>query len=144
MTVGFDRREGTVVRVVEIFYFATCPGWIATRDALAALVREHGLVDVDVRHIAVEDDAAAQRLRFLGSPSVRVDGVDIEPPPASEGASVPLSVRYALRCRVYPHEGKLVGTPPRALLAAALGIIDAPRAEPHASVRLHTPASRTR
>ena len=36
-------------------------------------------VDADIEEVHVRSAAAAERLRFLGSPSIRVDGVDVEP-----------------------------------------------------------------
>ncbi len=36
-------------------------------------------VNADLEEVHVRSAAAAERLRFVGSPSVRVDSVDIEP-----------------------------------------------------------------
>ena len=63
---------------IELLYFDGCPN----HEALLAHVRElvdqvEPVPDVVLRRIA--DDRAAQRERFLGSPTVRVDGHDIEP-----------------------------------------------------------------
>ena len=39
-------------------------------------------VDADIEIVRIEDEDAAQRERFLGSPTVRVEGEDVEPPAA--------------------------------------------------------------
>jgi hypothetical protein len=54
--------------------------------------------------VEVHDAEAAQRLRFLGSPSVRVDGRDVEP-----GAEA--RTDYDLSCRVYRRESWFSGQP---------------------------------
>jgi hypothetical protein len=64
---------------------------------------------MELREVAVATGAEAERLRFPGSPTVRVDGADIEPSSAGRGG-------YALGCRLYGGSG----VPPRELVAAAL------------------------
>jgi hypothetical protein len=54
-----------------------------------------------------------QRLRFLGSPTVRVDGRDVEP-----GAD--LREDFGLKCRLYRTEDGLTGTPAEEWLLAAI------------------------
>ena len=50
-------------------------------------------------------ESAAERERFLGSPTLRVDGVDIDP-----GAGE--RTDYGLKCRLYPTNQGLRGAPP--------------------------------
>ena len=52
----------------------------------------------------MESDAAAQSERFLGSPTLRVDGVDIEPGAGDRSD-------YGLKCRLYETEQGLRGAP---------------------------------
>lgn len=54
-------------------------------------------VDMEVRTILIPDQAAAERARFPGSPTVRVAGRDVE-------LGVEPSVEYTLECRLYRHE----------------------------------------
>ncbi|RMF77913.1 MAG: hypothetical protein D6744_10750, partial [Planctomycetota bacterium] len=65
---------------------------------------------VEEVEIATPDDV--QRLRFLGSPTVQVDGVDIEPAARSR-------TDYVMSCRLYDTPD---GLPSRAVLLAALGV----------------------
>ena len=57
-------------------------------------------IDAQVEVIKVETEANAQRLQFIGSPTVRVDGLDVEPY-VTFGAK-----DFGLRCRVYTEDGQ--------------------------------------
>src|SRR3954466_3294551 len=70
-------------------------------------------VDVEVQQRRVEDDAAAQSERFLGSPALRVDGVDIEPGAGDR-------TDYGVKCRLYSAEAGLGGAPPDEWVLSAL------------------------
>ena len=68
---------------------------------------------LDLRVVEVERPEDADRMRFLGSPTIRVDGHDIEP-----GADEGKQFQYA--CRVYRTEEGFAGQPPAEWLRAAL------------------------
>jgi hypothetical protein len=55
------------------------------------VLRSEG-VDAPVEEVFVEEEAVARRLRFPGSPTVRVSGVDVEP--GGQPA-------FGLACRLY-------------------------------------------
>lgn len=61
----------------------------------------------------VQNDDEAMRLRFLGSPTVRVDGVDIDPSAENRDD-------FGLQCRLYVVGGRLEGAPPTDSIASAL------------------------
>jgi len=85
-------------------------------DGAVALVRRvcEQLGDqAEVRLIQVADQAAAERLRFPGSPTIRVDGRDIEP-----GADWNLEVVHG--CRLYQGPHSLHGLPEEGWLRQAL------------------------
>ena len=67
-----------VVVEVELLYFEGCPGHRVVRRRLRALLAEAG-VNARVRERRVNTDGDARRERFLGSPTLRVNGVDIDP-----------------------------------------------------------------
>ena len=77
-------------------------------------------VDEPVCERCVENDAAAQRGRFLGSPTLRVDGVDIDPGAGGR-------TDYGLRCRLYPTDAGLGGMPPDEWVLNALHRAGLPR-----------------
>lgn len=92
---------------IQVLYFEGCPNHQPT----VALVREvvTGLrLSAEVEEIEVNTQTEAERLRFLGSPTVQVNGIDIEP-------SAWERTTYALSCRMYDGSGM----PPRELLVSA-------------------------
>ena len=95
---------------IELLYFDGCPNWRNTLADVRAVLAEAGRDD-DVRLVSVDSQEAAERLRFLGSPTLRVNGLDVESGIPAEG--------YGMECRIYWVDGKPTGTPPREWLARA-------------------------
>src|SRR5215211_6363254 len=99
---------------VEVLYFDGCPSHEALLRRLPDLMEAAGVeAPVALRHIA--SAAEAERERFLGSPTLRVDGRDVDPT-ATERTD------YGLKCRLYAHEEGLRGAIPDGLVEAALGL----------------------
>ena len=93
---------------VDVLFFGGCPNHEPTVRLVHEIVRELGL-DADVREVEVGGTEDVERLRFLGSPTVHVEGVDIEPARRDDSS-------YAMSCRMYGSSG----VPPRALIVSAL------------------------
>ena len=102
---------------VELLWWEGCP---STPEALADLrsaMADLGIDPeaVDVREVATDEQAADER--FPGSPTIRVDGADVQPPQEREPVG--------LTCRVYRRrDGRVSPTPDpddvRAALRSAL------------------------
>jgi hypothetical protein len=90
-------------RRVEILTFEGCPNAEAAHALVERVVAGLG-IEADVASIRVEDGQAAERLRFLGSPTVRVAGRDVEP--GAEARS-----DYTLACRLYSTPAGLATVP---------------------------------
>jgi hypothetical protein len=88
---------------VEILYFDGCPNHEAARGLVERVARELQ-VEPQIDVVQVTDATAAARLQFLGSPTVRVDGRDIEP-----GADERRD--FVFSCRVYRSERGFTGQP---------------------------------
>ncbi|HEX7476699.1 MAG TPA: hypothetical protein VF331_02730 [Polyangiales bacterium] len=100
--------------VVEILFFKGCPNVEPTREVVRAAIEQTcGHNAAEVVEVEVRNDEQAKALRFLGSPTVRVDEHDVD---AASGASE----AFGLQCRVYRVGDRLSGTPPIAWIAAAL------------------------
>lgn len=82
--------------LVELLYFDGCPNHASAQALVERVSTDVGL-GVELRLLNILDPDAAVRERFLGSPSIRVDGRDVEP-----GAEA--RTDYALSCRVYRTE----------------------------------------
>ena len=96
---------------VTIRYFDGCPNWRAADDKLREALRTVG-VDAEVTYELVGTQEEAERLRFAGSPTILIDGID--PFPAETQS-------FGLTCRVYPTEAGNQGSPSLAQVIAALG-----------------------
>ena len=88
---------------VELLWWEGCPSHPEALADLERVLREEG-VPADVTRVEIEDDEQAQRERFPGSPTIRIDGRDIVPPGDGEP--------YSLTCRVYrTRDGRVSAVP---------------------------------
>ncbi len=71
------KRLATVA--VEVLVAPGCAHGRKTVGLVRDVLRALGHEDVAVVTVAVADDAGAEQLRFPGSPTVRVNGDDIDP-----------------------------------------------------------------
>ena len=101
-------------RLVEILHFDGCPNYAETVALVRRVARQLGVAPV-IRTVRVQDAAAAAALRFLGSPTVRVDGHDVEP-----GAEQRHD--FAFACRAYRNASGYSGHPDEAWIRDALGV----------------------
>ena len=97
---------------IEVLYFEGCPGYERVLPSLRAIADDLG-VQAEIELQPVETPADAERLRFLGSPTVRVDGEDVEPGAAGRSD-------FGLKCRLYRSASGTAGQPSADLLRAAL------------------------
>ncbi len=96
---------------VEVLYFDGCPTYLQAEKTLrGVLAREAAEAVVEL--VVVNTDEEAQRLRFPGSPTIRVDGEDLFP--------VPDRTRYALGCRMYATPEGLRRSPTAKMVRASL------------------------
>lgn len=63
---------------VEVFYFDGCPNHKPVVDRVRFVLREQGIA-AKLAEIEVPDAEAAKVVGFLGSPTIRVNGLDIDP-----------------------------------------------------------------
>jgi hypothetical protein len=97
---------------VELLWWHGCPSWERALAELREEVRAAGLdpESIDVREVHTEEDAG--REGFVGSPTIRVAGRDVQPP---DGEPI------GLTCRVYRlRDGRISPLPDRAEVREAL------------------------
>ena len=97
---------------IELLYFDGCPNYEPTKRLVEEILTAEGL-KADIQEIPVNSGEEALALRFPGSPTVRVNGRDIEPGAENKSG-------FGLQCRVYREGNRILGVPPRRLLTAAL------------------------
>ena len=97
---------------IEFLYWKGCPSHPEALELLHEVLAEHGVeAEVELREVLTHEDA--QELRFPGSPTIRVDGRDVDADGAEE--------RPSLSCRIYRlPDGRPSPVPTRAQLEDAL------------------------
>lgn len=93
---------------IDVLYFEGCPNHRPAVALAESVATELG-VEAQVREVPVNDADDAHRLGFFGSPSIQVDGVDIDP--ATQGRT-----DFAFSCRMYGSSG----VPPKQMLVDAI------------------------
>jgi len=66
------------LRGVVVLYTEGCPATPKTCELIAECLSELGL-DVELRKVLIASQEEAERRRFLGSPTVQINGIDIDP-----------------------------------------------------------------
>lgn len=97
---------------VELLWFQGCPNHVATEALTREVMGELGVAAPIVR-IEVPDEETGIAVRFPGSPTVRINGQDIEPDFVDCEDCAP-------RCRVYFVDGRMTGVPSREWISAAI------------------------
>jgi hypothetical protein len=91
---------------IELLWWRECPSW----ERALAMVREEmeaaGFDPQALRVTEIESDDDAERSEFPGSPTIRIDGEDMQPPGPEEPRG--------LTCRVYrTRDGRVSPLPDR-------------------------------
>jgi hypothetical protein len=92
---------------IEVLYVPGCPNHSPAVERLERVLLSESL-QADIESVPVNSDAEAKALRFPGSPTIRVNGNDVE----SIETTTP-----SLSCRLYANRS---GVPSEELLRTAL------------------------
>jgi hypothetical protein len=97
---------------VELLFWAGCPSHPQALADLREALTEAGLDPGSVIVREVDTELAASDQSFVGSPTIRIDGVDVQPPGEEP---------TGLTCRVYRRrDGRISPTPDPADLRVAI------------------------
>jgi hypothetical protein len=88
---------------VELLYIRDCPNHALTVETVRDVLRESDL-PLEIAQIEITSAAQAASFSFPGSPTVRVDGEDVEP-------GIRDSTHFGVTCRSYVVNGKRQGVP---------------------------------
>jgi hypothetical protein len=94
---------------IEVLYVPNSPNHAVALERLREVLSAEGF-QKHVSEVLVRDAEMAQSLQFPGSPTIRVNGNDVEPQSESTAA-------FGLMCRLYPDGG---GAPSQQRLRAAI------------------------
>jgi hypothetical protein len=98
---------------VEVLYIEGCPNHWPVVEQVYSILDEMGIAEM-VYEIPVATIEQAKTVGFLGSPTIRVDGEDIEKD--AQGGMW----GFSYSCRTYTEQGKLSGVPSRELICRAI------------------------
>ncbi len=82
-----------VAAEIQLLWWRGCPSWERALTMLREQMATLGLGEERLEVIEIEDEADAECLGFPGSPTILVDGIDIQPPDPEQA--------IGLTCRVY-------------------------------------------
>jgi hypothetical protein len=98
---------------VEVLVSEGCPNTALALERVQEAARIMGVKELRPKVVRIRDTAEAVAARFLGSPSVRVNGRDVELD--AQGRS-----DFGLNCRLYRLGAGVDRAPPVSLIVAAL------------------------
>jgi hypothetical protein len=98
---------------VELLFWDGCPSHPQALADLRAAMADLGLDPGSVLVREVDTEQRADSERFVGSPTIRIDGEDVDPPPGDDP--------IGLTCRVYRlRDGRVSPVPDPAVVREAL------------------------
>ena len=92
---------------VEVFYIDGCPNHRPLVERVKKVLRQERM-SVPLMEIEIHDEREAIKMGFVGSPTIRVNGLDLDPKSRAEGAA-------GMACRYYTG-----GLPSEDMICAAL------------------------
>jgi len=96
---------------IELLYIQGCPNHVPVMNMLRETLDSLGRED-EIHQVEVHTKAEAEAVRFVGSPSIRINGSDIEP-------WARIAKGYGLSCRTYLN-GSSYGVPSGELVRRAI------------------------
>jgi mercuric ion transport protein len=97
---------------IEVLYFEGCPNHLSAIEMVRETLNSLGRQD-EIHQVEVHTQADAEAMAFVGSPSIRINGADVEPWARTATA-------FGLSCRTYLDGSHRSGVPSRELLRRAI------------------------
>ena len=101
-----------MAQLIEFFYLDDCPHWERALVNLEEAMRLEG-VNATVFKVLVTSGEDARKKLFLGSPTIRIDGVDLDGLKANRRP-------FILGCRIYKEGDRTAGWPSVDVIRRAL------------------------
>jgi hypothetical protein len=97
---------------VTFLFYEDCPSRELALERLREVLNEKG-IDAEIEVVKVESEEQAQERQFVGSPTIHLNGRDIDPPPPDSF--------YTLTCRAYRLEdGRISPLPSQGMVRRAI------------------------
>ncbi|MCP8317594.1 MAG: DUF2703 domain-containing protein [archaeon] len=121
-----------MIMKVQLLYILDCPWCVKTKELIKESLEELG-VKADIEEILVDSDKKARKYKFVGSPTVRINGKDIQEE-VSKGRCLPceeiaeyeeeatefIKQECMCGCRIYFYAGKQYPYPPKEMIKEAI------------------------
>lgn len=117
---------------VQILYILDCPWCVKTKKIVKESLEELG-VKAKVEEILIDTNNKAKKYKFVGSPTVRLNGVDIQKKVSKEkclpceelaehvkGKTKFVKQECGCGCRIYFYKGKQYPYPPKEMIKEAI------------------------
>ena len=96
--------------LIELLYIEDYPGHETVMGWVKEILKEHD-IQAKFKLIHIRTYASAEELKFPGSPTLRIDGKDVEPLDNPD---------YGIKCRLYAGGKEPSNVPPRQWIEDAL------------------------
>ena len=97
---------------IEVLFIEGCPGISSITGSITDIIAEDA-VDADITLIIIETPEDARRLQFTGSPTVRINGRDVD-------SNMKAIKNYGLRSRHYYVNGEKLDYPSKSMIRDAI------------------------
>ena len=97
---------------IELLFFDGCPNYQTALKYLQEVIREKRH-DIPVKMLKIKSDNEAENHRFLGSPTIRINGQDVET--GAEKAD-----NFSMVCRLYLEDNKVNELPSKKMIRHAI------------------------
>ena len=97
---------------IDLLFMKGCPGYQQTKKFVEEIIKDKDII-AKINLIQIDNDRDARRLQFIGSPTVRVGGLDIE-------TNRIQTKDYGLRNRLYYVEGQPSAYPSKSMIEGAI------------------------
>jgi hypothetical protein len=97
---------------IDVLYYEDCPHYQEAAQALKAVLEEEN-VEAKVNMVKVSKGGEAEAFGFIGSPTILVNGADVEP-------GMDYTSPFQGHCRVYLYKGDMFEIPPKEMIREAL------------------------
>lgn len=97
---------------IDFLYTDDCPHCPEALNILKEVLSEEH-VEAHISTTLVTNEEEAERLKFLGSPTIRINGQDVEP-------GIAQRTDYHGHCRLYVYHEQVFDSPPKEMIREAL------------------------
>ncbi len=117
---------------IQLLYILDCPWCVKTKELIRDSLKEIG-IKTEVEEILIDSDEKAEKYKFAGSPTIRINGKDIqetvsrgkclpceEMAEQSKGATEFVKQECKCGCRTYSYKGKQHPYPPKEMIKEAV------------------------